>query len=173
MEYLFWNLAGFGGAFVFNSFVEWGAHRFILHSNAIVKFAYKLHDVQHHNYFKGDDTYAWRGSEEDRWKLDHVAFVPRDYLMFMLLTAPVWLAAEWLLGVPVALGGALATLSQLQLFNSLHWRFHVPKDTWFQRTWFFRFLCEHHRLHHVNPRCNLNVSFLPLADLCLGTLRRQ
>ncbi len=170
-SYLLWNLVGFLGAFVVNSFVEWGAHRFILHSDAILKFAYQLHDVQHHNYFKADETYkADPVAEEDKWRMEHIDFVPRDYLLFILVTSPIWLAAEFLAGVPLAFGGAMATLAGLQLFNSMHHRYHVKGDSWFQRTWFFRFLCEHHRIHHAYKNRNLNVATFPLADLCLGTL---
>lgn len=172
--WLFWNLAGFGAGALIGSFIEWLAHRYILHSDRFVTFAYQLHDVTHHSLFGDDETYiAVTDTDEDRERRDHIEFVPRDYLMFMAATAPIWLLAEWLLGVPVALGAALATLAQLQLFNSLHWRYHVPSDTWFQRTWFFRFLSKHHRIHHGNPIYNLNVAFLPLADLCMGTLRTR
>lgn len=173
-SWLLWTLVGFGGGVFVGSFIEWLAHRHILHSDRFVTFAYQLHDVSHHSLFGDDDTYtAVTDSDDDKGRREHIEFVPRDYLMFMAATAPFWLLAEWLLGVPIAFGATLATLAQLQLFNSFHWRYHVPSDTWFQRTWFFRFLSNHHRIHHGNPIYNLNVAFLPLADLCLGTLRTK
>ena len=172
-EFWIWNLVGFAGAVVAGSFIEWIAHKWILHSELFTSFAYKLHQVQHHTYFQGDETYEWKGDEATKWKLDHVLFVPRDYLGFIVGTAPLWLGAELLAGVPVAFGAALSTLASLQLFNSMHYRYHVPSDTWFQRTWFFRYLKEHHRIHHEDPRTNLNVAFFPLADLCLGTLKSR
>lgn len=162
-----WTLAGFGGAFVLCSFIEWLSHRFILHSKAILKFAYELHDRQHHVLFNGTDTYHASCPEVKA----HVKFVPRDYVLFLAVTTPLWIGAQLLLHQPVAVGGVLATLLHLQMFNSLHWRFHVPSDTWFQRTWYFRFLKEHHRRHHQDPKTNYNVSFLPLADTLLGTRR--
>ena len=171
--WIVWNLVGFAGAFLVNSVIEWASHRWILHSNRIVRFAWLLHDQEHHPLFPLDDYTATTDSPHDTMRRTHVAFVPRDYLGFMAATAPIWLGAEWLAGVPIALGAALATLAQLQLFNSLHWRFHVPAGSWFERTWFFRFLAQHHRLHHARPMTNLNVSFLPLADFCFGTLRRE
>lgn len=167
-----WNVAGFCLAAAVNPFVEWLAHKHILHSNRIVSFAWKLHDQEHHPLFPLEDYTATSDSERDRMRRGHVAFVLRDYLGFMLLTSPVWAAAEWAAGVPIALGAALATLAQLQAFNCLHWRFHVPRGGWLERTAFFQFLARHHQLHHQNPRCNLNVSTLPIADIFLGTWRR-
>jgi hypothetical protein len=172
--YLLWNAVGFLGAFFVGSFIEWAAHKFILHSNAILKFAYQLHDVQHHNYFKGDETYCLdKNDKENAWKLDHVEFVPRDYVMFMAVTTPLWVLAEFLAGVPVIIGGCAAVLFSLQLFNSMHYRYHVPSDTWFQGTWFFRYLKEHHRIHHQQTNRNLNVAFFPIADFFLGTLVKK
>ena len=173
-DYAMWQGIGFLGAFFVGSFIEWFAHKFILHSEIFVKFAYKLHDVQHHNYFNGTDTYCLEKSDtENKWKLDHVEFVPRDYVLFLLGTTPLWVAAEFFIVQPVIFGGMAAVFFSLQLFNSLHYRYHVPSDTWFQRTWYFRYLKEHHRLHHETPNKNLNVAFLPIADVCLGTLRRK
>lgn len=172
--YALWQSVGFLGAFFVGSFIEWLAHKFILHSNKILTFAYQLHDVQHHNYFKGDETYCLdKNDKENAWKLDHVAFVPRDYVMFLAVTTPLWIAAELLAGVPVLIGGVVAVFCSLQLFNSMHYRYHVPSDTWFQRTRFFLYLKEHHRLHHGETNKNLNVAFLPIADFCLGTLKRR
>ena len=171
-QYVLWNLVGFVGAFFIGSFIEWTVHRFIMHRN-VVKFIYQLHTTWHHNYFKADETYtASLTDPADKWRLDHVLFVPRDYLLFVLATGPIWLGVEFTLGAPVAFGGILATVTGLQMFNSLHWRYHVPRDTWFQRTWAFRFLKEHHRLHHEDMTKNLNVHFVPIADFLLGTLKR-
>ena len=167
--YLGWSALGFLGACLVNSFVEWFAHKYILHSDRIVKFAYQLHDREHHVLFGDGDTYH----AKDDFMKKHVAFVPRDYIMFLLVTAPLWIGAELLLKRPVFFGGVAATLTGLQMFNSLHWRFHVPSDTWFQRTRFFLYLKEHHRLHHGDTKRNYNVYFFPIADFVLGTLIRK
>jgi sterol desaturase/sphingolipid hydroxylase (fatty acid hydroxylase superfamily) len=52
----------------------------------------------------------------------------------------------------------------------MHYVMHVPRDRWIERTRVFRFLNEHHRLHHKDHNTNLNVVF-PLADLLFRTLR--
>lgn len=160
-----WQAIGFAGALVANSFVEWFAHRFILHSKKIVGFAYELHDVSHHGMFGADETYH---ALDDHMR-GHITFVLRDYVMFLLVTAPLWVGAELLIGRPVLFGGVLATLAGLQAFNSFHFRFHCPSDTWFQRTKFFQSLKEHHRIHHRDRTRNFNVFSFPLADILLGT----
>lgn len=164
-----WNLIAFVGACLVNSFIEWGAHRFVLHGTRFGRFAYELHDRQHHVIMDGGENYH----AKDDFARKHVAFVPRDYVLFLLFTTPLWIAAELATQRPLLIGGVLATLAGLQLFNSFHWRFHVPSDSWFQRTWFFRFLKEHHRQHHTDTTSNFNVYFFPLADWVLGTLKRS
>lgn len=164
--YLLWNTLAFAGAAVVNSFIEWGAHRFILHGTRFGRFAYDLHHVGHHGMFGADATYH---ALDDHMR-SHVTFVLRDYLLFLFATTPLWIAAELLTGRPLLVGGVLATLTGLQMFNSLHWRFHVPSDTWFQRTRFFRSLKEQHRRHHADMTSNFNVYFFPLADWVFGTL---
>jgi len=165
--YLAWNALAFAMTFVWSSFGEWIIHAGFLHSRRIVSFAWKLHDQEHHVLFRGDATYE---SAADDPRTKHVMFVARDYALILLAHLPLFLAAEMLFRRPALLGGLLCVLAALQMFNSLHWRYHVPSDTWFQRTALFRFLKEHHRLHHDRTDRNLNVFFLPLADWCLGTL---
>lgn len=169
LAYLGWNAAAFGVSLVLNSFIEWGAHRFVLHGTRLGRFAYDLHHVGHHGMFGAGETYH----AKDDFMRSHVTFVLRDYILFLLITTPIWIGAELLLHCPLLFGGVLATLTGLQMFNSFHWRFHVPSDTWFQRTWFFRYLKEHHRRHHGDTKKNYNVYFFPIADACLGTLARK
>lgn len=167
--YLLWTGIAFFGACLVNSFIEWLAHRFILHSNKIVGFAYELHDRQHHVIMDGGENYH----AKDDFARKHIAFVPRDYVMFLVITTPIWTAIELVSGKPLILGGILATLTGLQMFNSMHWRFHVPSDTWFQRTRFFQYLKDHHRRHHADTSKNFNVYFFPIADWTLGTLEKR
>lgn len=167
--YVAWNALAFFAAAFLNSFIEWGAHRFVLHGTRFGRFAYELHHVGHHGMFGAGETYH----AQDDFMRSHVTFVLRDYVLFLLVTTPLWAAAEFFAGRPFLVGGVLATLTGLQLFNSFHWRFHVPSDTWFQRSRFFLFLKAHHRQHHADTNSNFNVYFLPLADWVLGTYRKQ
>jgi sterol desaturase/sphingolipid hydroxylase (fatty acid hydroxylase superfamily) len=98
----------------------------------------------------------------------HVTFTPRDYLILLLINAPLFLAVEWLTALPIALGASLAVLAYLGIFDTLHWMFHVPQARFIERMWFFRALKQLHRLHHRYQTRNLNV-VLPLADLVFRT----
>lgn len=168
-SFALWNAISFVTAFlVVNSFVEWTVHRYVMHRPTIFRYPYRQHAELHHTIFDGGRNYHARNLH----MLEHVRFIAADYLLFMLAVAPVWTVVELAVGRPVILGGMLAALAGLQTFNSLHLRFHVPRDTWFQRTRFFRFLKEHHRLHHDDQRFNFNVYFLPLADAVMGTWKR-
>lgn len=167
LEYALWNLAGLGGALVVNSFVEWTVHRYIMH-RPFFYYGY-LHTTSHHATFGHDETYHALNEE----MLEHgTSFTWREYLMFPIFTTALYLPVQLLTGKPVYAGALLAVLLGLLAFDLLHSRFHVPQDSWFQRTRVFRFLKEHHRLHHENHESNLNVT-LPLADLCFRTLRRS
>jgi len=158
-------LIGFAGAFVVGSFIEWAVHHFLMH-RPFWSFGYR-HTTSHHARFLADETYHAR-TEEDR---RHILFTWKEYLLFPALCLALYAPVGWWLGWPLVAGGLAATFAGLQMFNSLHWRYHVPRDTWFQRTRFFQFLKRHHRIHHADMGCNFNVHFLPLADACLGTLR--
>jgi hypothetical protein len=147
---------------VWCSFAEWTLHRFVMHRRfSLVPYPYQLHALQHH---VADETYHAQTPEV----LEHVSFVPKDYLFLLALHGGFFLAFEWVTGIVVMIGGLAAVFAYLQAFNSLHWRWHVPSDTWFQRTKLFRWMKERHRIHHGNPTKNANL-ILPVADLIFGT----
>jgi hypothetical protein len=164
--YALWALAAFFGSLIYGSFFEWTFHRFVMHRRIRwFSLPFELHAVQHHGLFGADHTY--HAQDEDMKK--HVLFVARDYIFLLAVNFPVALGVELFFGRPMVLGWFLATLGYLQTFNMIHWRFHVPSETWFQRSRLFLWLKRHHLLHHENPKRNTNV-VIPLADLCLGTL---
>lgn len=168
--YALWAAVAFGATIIFNSFAEWLIHRFVLHQRrALLSYPYEKHDRQHHIIFGAGETYH----AKDDFMRGHITFTALDYVLILLANVPLWIGVELLTGRPWILGGFLATLTGLQMFNSLHLRFHDPKDTWFQKTWFFLFLKEHHRLHHGDTSKNFNVYFFPLADWLLGTFMKE
>jgi hypothetical protein len=151
--------------FVYGSFFEWTLHRYFMHRRqGIVPFPFELHALVHHKLFGSEETFHAQSDEMRR----HVTFTPRDYLILLLINAPLFLAVEWLTALPIALGASLAVLAYLGIFDTLHWMFHVPQARFIERMWFFRALKQHHRLHHRYQTRNLNV-VLPLADLVFRT----
>lgn len=168
LSILCYQLAAFVGAILWCSFGEWALHRYLLHRRfPLLPYPYKLHAQSHHVIFLGDDTYTAAHTDP---RTKHVTFAPLDYLLILSAHGVMFLAFEWLTGIVVMMGGLAAILSYLAAFDLLHYRWHVPSDTWFQRTRLFQWMKARHRLHHGNPTRNLNL-IVPLADLCFGTFK--
>jgi hypothetical protein len=165
--HLMWGAIAFLGCLFTNSFIEWIVHKFVMHK-PFIRYGF-LHQTSHHGMFGSDHTYHAQ-NEDDK---HHVLFTWREYALFMFLTPILYIPMEMLVKRPIFVGCMLAVFFGLQMFNSLHWRFHVPQETWFQRSRFFLFLKEHHRLHHADMTKNFNVYFFPFADWMLGTLKRH
>lgn len=165
-QYALWNLAGFGGALVANSFVEWAVHRWIMHKpNRIIPYGY-LHMTSHHATFGSGRTYV--AIDDDM--LEHgIAFTWREYVLFPAFCLALYAPVELLVGRPLLPGALLAVFVGLVAFDALHSRFHAPKGSWLERTRVYRFLNRHHQLHHERVWRNFNV-VVPLADLVMGTL---
>lgn len=164
LVYVGWVLAAFAATMIWCSFAEFTLHRFVMHKRSLLKFPYELHAVGHHGMFRGDETYH---AQNETMK-EHVTFVPRDYALLLLANLPLWATVEWFSGKPLIVGCFLATLAYLGTFDFFHWRWHVPSDTWLQRTRLFRWSKERHRIHHENQGKNFNL-IIPLADLIFRT----
>jgi len=79
-----------------------------------------------------------------------------------------WLIQHFL--IPYSFWGALAAcVTYFTGYEYTHYLMHVPKGHYVERFKWFRFIKEHHRLHHKYYLRNMNV-FIPLADYHLGTL---
>jgi hypothetical protein len=55
-----------------------------------------------------------------------------------------------------------------QIWNMIHLEMHKPEQRFFSSWPIYKFLAQHHCLHHIHPNKNFNVVF-PLADYILGT----
>lgn len=163
--YLGWNALAFVVSFIPHSFFEWISHRFVLHSKTIVGFAYEEHDRRHHVEYGPDHTFH----VQDGKPAYGVDFTPRDFILFIVTVMPIWAGVEFLAGRPLLLGAFLSVLTWLNMFNYFHRLYHEPRNSWFEGTWYFRFLKERHRRHHADPSKNLNVSFFPIADWTFRT----
>jgi len=162
--YAMWTGIAFVAGLVWCSFAEWILHKYIMHRPfKLLPYGY-AHVTSHHDKFGGDATYHL----QEEWQKNHVLFTWREYLLAPTICSILYVSVELLIGKPIWAGCVLATLTYLQLFNSLHWRWHVPGDTWFQRTRLFLWLKERHRVHHLDMGTNFNL-ILPFGDLLFGT----
>ncbi len=153
---------------VFASFFEWTLHKYIMH-RPLWKFRYpfQAHAVVHHKTFKADHTYHLI-DEKDKETIPMAwwngpVLVAIGVIPFALLS---WGIGEW----GFTLGGFLSFAFYYCFYEYIHWCMHLPKSRRVEKPWWFRRLNGHHLLHHRYMHKNFNV-VLPLADLCLGTLK--
>lgn len=153
-------------AVVYGSLFEWSLHRFVMHTNVpFFGYPFRSHAVTHHGTF---------GSGKDYHLLDdiHRPLVTMAWWngpVLLAVNVPASLLAVLLTGTWWAMIPFMATLGiYYGLYEYLHWCMHVPGPRWFHRARVYRWLDQHHRLHHLDPRRNLNV-VVPLADLILRT----
>jgi hypothetical protein len=154
--------------FFYGSFFEWVFHKYLFHSPKIIPATYKAHAVTHHGMYRGDDSYDMPCEEDP-----HGHHIMMDWFalpVFIGFHLPILWAVQTLTGIPSIWGGVAAIVVYYGLYEGMHYVMHVPRDRWLEKTRVFRFLNDHHRLHHKDPKTNLNVVF-PLADLLLRTLR--
>ena len=91
--------------------------------------------------------------------------------LFLGFHLPIFWAVQRLTHIPMILPGLVAITLYYAGYEALHYFMHVPRDRWIEKTRVFKFLNEHHRLHHKDDTKNLNV-LIPIADLTLGTMWR-
>lgn len=158
--------ACFLSAIVYASFFEWTLHKFVMHRPILgFTYPYQSHGITHHTIFGSAKDYHLL--EEKNHNLVTMAWWNGPVLL--LINAPMGILAGWLTGTWWAIApfmGAMAVY--YAMYEYFHWCMHVPGPRWFQSTRLFKWVDQHHRLHHLAPGRNLNVVF-PIADYVLRT----
>ncbi len=156
-------------AFVYASFFEWALHKYIMHMDIFMKYAYRTHQLEHHEIFKADQTYFLNQDPHTDADLKHVTFAWWNAPLLIGLHLPLFTLAYFFAGgLAAVIGSVVAMISYYALYEYLHFCMHVPANRPFENTRFFKFVQTHHRLHHVHYMKNLNV-VVPIADVILGT----
>ncbi len=162
------ELIAFFAWFLYGSYFEWWFHKYLFHSPKIVRRTFNSHTLTHHQIYKGDHTYSLAEGKEP----EHVAMDWWALILFLGFHFPIIWAVQKLTGWPSLWGGLAAIAAYYGIYEYFHWCMHVPNQRPFEKWGVYRFIREHHRLHHVHMMKNLNV-ILPLADLTLGTFKRE
>lgn len=150
MFYLVFILA----AVIFVSFVEYCSHRWIMHNRSLSRTIFEQHSILHHGrYYKNF-------SGETDIVAKHVGVELSPFFTFgvMLPVCGILLYFNLVCGIIL---GVMAFLYGW-LWTHVHLEMHEPKNKWFSRTWYFKYIREYHRKHHKYPYKNFNT-LLPLG----------
>lgn len=153
---------------VYASFFEWVAHRYFMHQPRFpLRDAFRGH-MEHHQIYRHDHRFAAHPE-------DHPGGIVMRWYAFpamILGHLPFFFLFQWATGLEIVWGAVAGCSLYFAGYEFTHYLMHVPHGHFFERARWFRFIREHHRLHHQYMRCNFNV-LVPLADACLGTLRTK
>jgi len=165
---LWWEWFTIPAGWVFANFVEWHAHRDLLHTRQWwMPVLYERHTPTHHRIFLAHDM-AVRDRKEWRQVLMPAYAVALIVAALFPVTAAIWFA-----GLPnVALFYLLTGTGYVLMYEWLHLSYHLAPETWVGRRRLIRYLRRHHAVHHtprLMRRWNMNVT-IPFWDRIRGTI---
>ncbi|MBC8101606.1 MAG: hypothetical protein H7Z41_03355 [Cytophagales bacterium] len=151
--------------FVYCSFFEWFVHRHVMHVKRFpLHDAFRGHVIVHHQLYHGENFLVKTPGRAPSVTLRWYAFPG-----MIAIHLPFFGLFQWMTGLPIFWGAMLGCILYFSGYEYTHYLMHVPRGHFVERFRWFQFLREHHRLHHKYMLRNMNV-FIPLADLCYGTL---
>lgn len=158
--------SAFVAGMAYGSFFEWVLHKYLMHRPFLfVTYPFRTHAQTHHVKFGSGRNYHL----QDDGQKNLVTMAWWNSPILIAVNAPAGILAAWLIGswwiVPGWIG---ALVFYYGMYEYFHWCMHVPGPRWFQSTRLFKWVDQHHRLHHLVPGRNLNVVF-PLADFVFRT----
>lgn len=154
---------------LFGNFVEWAAHRYLLHRPVPgFKMVYKRHCTSHHQFFTHHDL-GYKGHKE--WRA--LLFPPFAPLAFILLSLPFAFLATWLISSNAGYIVVITMTAYYLLYEGLHTLSHfddekhpylkyIPLVNTVRRMHYV-----HHALGYMQTR-NFNLTF-PICDYLFGT----
>ncbi|MDQ5950176.1 MAG: hypothetical protein QG585_118 [Patescibacteria group bacterium] len=157
------------GAILYTSYFEWVLHKRVMHKPLWgFRYPFKAHAQVHHKLYKADETYHLGDRD---WSIAKTITMARWNIFVLLPIAGLpWYILAWILRDPwLAAIPTIVIALYYVTYEYLHWCMHLPKKRRLEKSWAFKALDKHHRLHHLCMNKNFNV-VLPLADLMLGTL---
>lgn len=166
-----WELLTVPLAFLFANFVEYRAHRGVMHHRTPpFQLVFERHTPSHHGFYTHDAMAA--ESTRDYYM---VLFPPILIVFFFgLFALPVGLVLSWLTTPNVARLFVATAVGYYLTYEWLHWSYHQPADGVVGRLWLVRVLRGHHTAHHdhaLMQKHNFNITF-PICDALFGTTYR-
>ncbi|MCW5548092.1 MAG: hypothetical protein KIT44_03940 [Opitutaceae bacterium] len=185
-------LGVFLGVHLAAAFVEFFFHRYVLHAPLIpfLAYFYKQHTLHHAltriGYQKGRQAgetiphlveNVYPITEEKQYEASYFPWY--SLIVFTGVAALVLVPLQFFIpAAPILLGGMIAVLWSLVLYETIHAIEHLPQEVWDRlvarpRTGrFWRKAYAFHLRHHADIRCNEAISgffALPLVDFLFGT----
>lgn len=160
-----WLVVGLLLGVWFSSVLEWWLHKYPMHHTFFKHLpSFKNHAIKHHSERQAPGKFFVKKEEHHRYVLFKTSFMP--FIWIGLL--PVYgMLYRWFGAFGIGFG--LGTFVYLIAYEVLHEAMHQPDNFPLKHHWWFRWLIEHHRRHHLWVKTNYNV-VLPLADWMFGTL---
>lgn len=158
---------------VLMSLIEHQVHQRLMHKKPRFRFLRRLavrnkifvnHAVEHHGQYRKifHDEAAPHGKDRgirlNLWE-GLVESLPISLLLVCFSTT-------------AALMFPLVVCLHHLIWNQVHMEMHKPAQRFFANWSLYRFMAEHHYLHHRHPSKNFNVAF-PIGDYLCGTIARS
>ena len=154
---------------LFGNWIEWGAHRYILHRPVPgLQMIYKRHVTVHHQFFTHHDL-SYSGHKD--WRA--LLFPPFAPLGFVLAAVPPALVAGFFVSANAGYIVVLTMSGYYLLYEGLHTLSHLEDEDypWLQHVPLINTVRRMHYIHHVlgfMQTRNFNLTF-PICDALFGT----
>lgn len=165
----FWEWMLIPAIALFGNWVEWAAHRYILHRPVPgLEAVYKRHCTVHHQFFTHHDL-DFHGHRE--WRA--LLFPPFAPIGFILASLPFALLTGWLMSPNAGYLVIITMAGYYLLYEGLHTLSHVDDDKYpiLKYVPLINTVRRMHYIHHVlgfMQTRNFNLTF-PICDYLFGT----
>lgn len=155
---------------VFGSFVVWAFHKYPLHNRfSFFPYPYKKHTVEHHTLYTYHDLDIKHFKE-----IPYIMFGVLDVSGFALIFVPIlYFLTSFLFNSNVVNLIIACSSGYFIIYEFMHTISHLPNDHKILKFRYFKFMWNHHRIHHhprVMNKANFNIVF-PIFDYLFGTLK--
>ncbi|MFB4202313.1 hypothetical protein KBTX_02435 [wastewater metagenome] len=153
--------------FLFGNYIEWAAHRYILHRPVKgLRMIYKRHVMTHHRFFTHDDL-SYHGQRD--WRA--LLFPPFAPVMFVLSAVPLALVIDALWSANAAYIAVITMAGYYLMYEGLHTLSHIEDSPFLDRLPLVNTVRRMHVIHHhpaLMQNRNFNLTF-PICDALFGT----
>ena len=181
-------LAGIAITVIGLSLQEWTVHRYLYHrhhKNFLMKHIYTIHHIGHHSVIFPPERYVTNGTvkrhpifENNIKELGESKssnFLTRlshsgSYILLTCMTiiGPFWLITQ---NSILLISTIVSTIIICHVVVTVHDAIHYPSQhPHIQNQKWFKFLDNHHLIHHIDTEKNVNF-LLPICDFLFGTIR--